>query len=225
MSTYTQTESSAPGHIQLQQAGDSVLNWKLSNTEPLHHIPTFTDKYAEREWAKQHMAAAFRTFARLGWADGASGHISLRDPVSPENFWINPYAVHFELMKASDLVLIDHHGRPVGPTKHKVNAAGFIIHSSIHRARPDINVAVHLHSPAGRAWSAFGKGIDMVTQGERILRGLYLQTNGCIDACMFYRSLAVYEGFGGVVLAEEEGIRLANALGSDKQHLILQNHG
>ena len=42
---------------------------------------------------------------------------------------------------------------------------------------------------------------------------------------MFYRNLTVYEGFGGVVLAEEEGIRLANALGSEKQHLILQNHG
>jgi ribulose-5-phosphate 4-epimerase/fuculose-1-phosphate aldolase len=42
---------------------------------------------------------------------------------------------------------------------------------------------------------------------------------------MFYRNLAVYEGFGGVVLAAEEGKRLADALGSDKQHLILQNHG
>ena len=224
MSTYTETETSAPAHIQLQEADDSVLNWKLSNTEPLHHIPTFTDKYAEREWAKQHMAAAFRTFARLGWADGASGHISLRDAVNPENFWINPYAVHFELMKASDLILVNHQGKPVEPTKHKVNAAGFIIHSSIHKARPDINAAVHLHSPAGRAWSAFGKGIEMVNQGEWMLEVSHVQANS-LDACMFYRSLAVYEGFGGVVLAEEEGARLANALGSDKQHLILQNHG
>lgn len=58
-------------------------------TSGLHHIPTFTDKYAEREWAKGHMAAAFRTFARLGFADGASGHISLRDPVDPDLFWIS----------------------------------------------------------------------------------------------------------------------------------------
>lgn len=57
--------------------------------EALHVVPTFTDKHAERAWAKKHMAAAFRTFARLGWADGASGHISLRDPVHPELFWIS----------------------------------------------------------------------------------------------------------------------------------------
>jgi ribulose-5-phosphate 4-epimerase/fuculose-1-phosphate aldolase len=210
-STQTQTATTSSSHVQLQPANSksSVLNWKIDTTKPLHHIPTFTDKHAERQWAKEHMAAAFRIFARLGWADGASGHISLRDPVTPENFWINPYAVHFAMMKASDLVLVDHKGHPVLPTSHKVNAAGFIIHSSIHRVRPDINVAVHMHSPAGRAWSAFGKGLDMVSQ----------------DACMFYRNLAVYENFGGVVLAEEEGVRLAAALGSDKQHLILQNHG
>jgi len=63
---------------------------EISNTtRGMHHIPTFTDKHAEREWAKGHMAAAFRTFARLGYADGASGHISLRDPVDPKCFWIS----------------------------------------------------------------------------------------------------------------------------------------
>lgn len=169
-STTTTTQTSAPapsqGQVQLRSADDVVLNWNVRKTEGLHQIPRFSDKAAERTWAKQHMAAAFRTFARLGWADGASGHISLRDPVNPEWFWINPYAKHFALIKASDLVLVDHAGRPVQPTPHKVNAAGFIIHSSIHRARPDINAACHMHSPAGRAWSAFGKGIDMLNQGE-----------------------------------------------------------
>lgn len=69
-----------------------VLNWNVSNgaaPSALHVIPTFTDKHAERAWAKQHMAAAFRTFARLDYADGASGHVSLRDPVDPELFWIS----------------------------------------------------------------------------------------------------------------------------------------
>lgn len=42
---------------------------------------------------------------------------------------------------------------------------------------------------------------------------------------MFYKNLAVYEGFGGIVLAEEEGLRLAEALGTDSLNLILQNHG
>ncbi|KAK5163151.1 uncharacterized protein LTR77_010935 [Saxophila tyrrhenica] len=42
---------------------------------------------------------------------------------------------------------------------------------------------------------------------------------------MFYQGLGVYEGFGGVVLAQEEGKRLADALGEKNKNLILQNHG
>lgn len=52
-------------------------------------IPTFDNKYAERQWAKEHMAGAFRIFAKLGFADGAGGHISLRDPVRTDCFWIS----------------------------------------------------------------------------------------------------------------------------------------
>lgn len=70
-------------------APSGLIEQDSNSIHGMHHIPTFTDKYAEREWAKGHMAAAFRTFARLGFADGASGHISLRDPVDPELFWIS----------------------------------------------------------------------------------------------------------------------------------------
>lgn len=73
-------------------ATNNVLNWVVSESDApssLQQVPKFTDKHVERQWAKQHMAAAFRTFARLGWADGASGHISLRDPVDEKLFWIS----------------------------------------------------------------------------------------------------------------------------------------
>lgn len=36
------------------------------------------------------MAGAFRVFARLGFTEGAAGHISVRDTVDPDTFWINP---------------------------------------------------------------------------------------------------------------------------------------
>ena len=41
---------------------------------------------------------------------------------------------------------------------------------------------------------------------------------------MFYKKHTVYESFGGVVLEDEEGQRLAEALGDNKA-IILQNHG
>lgn len=46
-----------------------------------------------------------------------------------------------------------------------------------------------------------------------------------IDCCFFYNDLSVYEGFGGVVLAREEGEHIAEALGPVKKSVILQNHG
>lgn len=44
------------------------------------------------------------------------------------------------------------------------------------------------------------------------------------DALRFYKSHAVYDNFGGVVLDREEGKRIARALGNGKA-VILQNHG
>jgi len=42
------------------------------------HIEWPETKEAERKWQLEQMAGAFRVFARLGFADGGSGHISLR---------------------------------------------------------------------------------------------------------------------------------------------------
>ena len=132
-----------------------------------------------------------------------------QDPAQPDTFWINPYGVHFGLLNVSDMVHVDENGNRIGGANKPVNTAGFIIHSALHKRRPDINAACHMHSPYGRAWSIFGKPIEMLNQ----------------DSCMFYDDLAVYTNFGGVVFAKEEGDRIANALGSSKKNIILQNHG
>lgn len=89
-----------------------------------------------------------------------------------------------------------------------INAAAFAIHSEIHKARPDVHAACHAHSVYGKAFSVFGRELDMMTQ----------------DALRFYKSHAVYDHFGGVVLDREEGKRIARALGNGKA-VILQNHG
>jgi len=45
--------------------------------------PKFEDKEAERAYQKQHLAVAFRVFAKQGFDEGVAGHISLRDPINP----------------------------------------------------------------------------------------------------------------------------------------------
>lgn len=46
-----------------------------------------------------------------------------------------------------------------------------------------------------------------------------------LDSCYFFDDLSVYEGFGGVVLAKEEGVHIGEALGPKNKSIILQNHG
>jgi ribulose-5-phosphate 4-epimerase/fuculose-1-phosphate aldolase len=64
------------------------------------------------------------------------------------------------------MVLVNEKGVRIGGADKAINTAGFIIHSMIHQSRPDINAACHVHSPYGRAWSTFGRGIDMLNQGN-----------------------------------------------------------
>lgn len=64
------------------------------------------------------------------------------------------------------MVRVDEQGNRVAGANKPVNTAGFIIHSAIHQRRPDIHAACHMHSPFGRAWSTFGRGIDMLNQGK-----------------------------------------------------------
>ncbi|KAF7538151.1 hypothetical protein G7054_g3156 [Neopestalotiopsis clavispora] len=161
-------------------------------------IPEILDPVQKRQWQLEHMAGAFRVFARKGFTEGTSGHISVRDPVDSNTFWINPLGVHFGMLKASDMVQINEEGQVIGGNMAAVNAAGFAIHSAIHRARPDINAACHTHSKYGKAWSSFGRPLDIISQ----------------DTCNFWGIQAVYEDFGGVVLTEEESQCVVNALGS-----------
>ncbi|KAJ5997794.1 hypothetical protein N7522_009454 [Penicillium canescens] len=172
-------------------------------------IPKIDDPYKKRQWQLEHMAGAFRVFARKGFTEGTSGHISVRDPVDPTTFWINPMGIHFGMLKASDMVQIDANGQVIGGNKTAVNAAGFMIHSAIHRARPDIHAACHTHSPAGKAWSTFGRPLDIISQ----------------DTCILWGTQAVYKAFGGVVLGAEEGVRIAEAMGDKARMIVLQNHG
>lgn len=102
---------------------------------------------------------------------GVAGHITLRDPVDPTTFWVNPFGVAFSQIKASDLIQVDHSGAVIdgGPCR-MLNAAAFMIHSAIHSARPDVLCAAHSHSLYGRSFCTLGRELDITTQ----------------DSCAFY---------------------------------------
>lgn len=172
-----------------------------------YQVPTFDNVEDERQHLKVRLAAAFRLFGKFGFSEGVAGHITARDPELPDHFWVNPFAVDFSLIKASDLLLVSHAGEVV-EGDFAVNDAAFAIHSSLHAARPDIVAAAHAHSLHGKAFSALRQPLLPMTQ----------------DACSFYGDHAIFDDYTGVVLDPEEGKRLAHALG-DHKAVILRNHG
>lgn len=56
----------------------AVARGNRSGTLKLRGIPSFADPREQRRWMKEHMAAAFRFFGKKGYAEGISGHISMR---------------------------------------------------------------------------------------------------------------------------------------------------
>ena len=115
-------------------------------------------------------------------------------------------------MTVQDLLLIGPTGDIVAggrPERRVYNQAAFAIHHAIHTARPDLDAACHSHSVYGKAFSTLGRNIEITTQ----------------DSCAFLGQCELYENFGGVVLADEEGDNIARALGSKNKALIMQNHG
>lgn len=169
--------------------------------------PVFDDVAQERRHRKERLAGALRLFGRFGFEEGVAGHITARDPEFPEYFWVNPFGVSFKHIKVSDLILVNHQGQVV-QGGHQVNRAAFAIHSSVHQARPDVVGAAHSHSLYGKALSSTDQQLEPLTQ----------------DSCAFYEDHAVFDDFTGVVNDPEEGMRIAQALGSRKA-VILRNHG
>jgi len=105
----------------------------------------------EQLFRKQRLAAALRIFGKFGFDEGVAGHITVRDPLDPETFWVNPMGRSFKMMRVSDLIRVDHDGTIVEGSGI-LNGAAFTIHSQIHAARPDVTAAAHAHSIYGKAW-------------------------------------------------------------------------
>jgi ribulose-5-phosphate 4-epimerase/fuculose-1-phosphate aldolase len=167
----------------------------------------FESAAAERLYRKQRLAATFRLFSKFGFEEGVAGHVTARDPERLDHFWVNPLAMHFGHIRVSDLLLVNDRGEVVEGDR-PVNTAAFVIHSQVHRARPDVVSAAHTHSVYGKSWSALGRPLQPITQ----------------DVCAFYEDHAVFDDYTGVVLDLEEGKRIAHALG-DHKAVILRNHG
>ena len=166
------------------------------------------DQVTAEEWQlRVDLAACYRLIAMHGWDDLVFTHVSARVPGPEEHFLINAYGMLFEEMTASSLVKVDLDGHKVLDSPYPVNPAGFVIHSAVHEARPDVGCVLHTHTRAGVAVSTQKDGLLPISQTS-----------------LFPYATLAYHDYEGVALNDDEKPRLVADLGSNDA-LMLRNHG
>ena len=155
------------------------------------------------------LAAAFRLAARFGWHEAVANHFSLAVSEDGRRVLINPRWKHFARIRARDLLELAVDDPAVMMRPDAPDPTAWCIHGTIHKLRPDIRCILHVHSPYATALVAL--------EDSRILP---IDQN----TARFYRNVAYDDAYEGLALAEEEGRRLAEALG-DKSVLMMANHG
>ncbi|BBK32613.1 ribulose-5-phosphate 4-epimerase/fuculose-1-phosphate aldolase [Stella humosa] len=167
-----------------------------------------SDRMTEAEWqVRVDLAACYRLVHHFGWSDLTATHISARVPGPDHHFLLNPYGALFDEITASSLVKVDLEGRVIDPPGAEVIPAGFVIHSAVHMAVPELSCVLHTHTAAG---------VGVATQRD----GLLPNTQ---HSLLIYDAVA-YHDFEGAATELEERERIVADLG-DKRVLILRNHG
>jgi ribulose-5-phosphate 4-epimerase/fuculose-1-phosphate aldolase len=167
------------------------------------------ERVSQAEWqARVDLAACYRLVHHYGMDDLVYNHISARVPGEEGYFLINAYGMTYDEITASSLVKVDFDGNIVqdSGTGYGINRAGFVIHSAVHRGRPDVACVIHTHTPAGMAVSAMECGLQPLTQNA-----------------MFFSGVG-YHGYEGPAVDLDEQKRLVSDLGSHVA-MVLRNHG
>ncbi|CAF1156148.1 unnamed protein product [Adineta ricciae] len=166
----------------------------------------------DEQKARIELAAAYRLAAKNGWLESIYNHITCNvdGPNGENHLLINPFGLNYREITASSLVKIDFDGNTIHPGVvgdiFGINKAGLVIHSCIHRARPDVRCVNHNHNWAVAGLSATKNGLIELAQTTHITGEI------------------AYHDYEGIVISNDEQERIVRDLG-DKDVMILRNHG
>jgi adducin len=155
------------------------------------------------------LAALFRLINQQGWAPNILNHISARVPGESDAILINPFGLQYHEISASTLAKLDSHGNIVHPgsTTFGVNKVAVVVHTAIHKARPDVRCVVYLMQPDVQAVSALRCGVLRTSLESCVLGGIS------------------YHDFEGLSVNDSEKETLARDLGAVNKVMILRNQG
>ena len=160
-----------------------------------------------REERKRQVALGYRVFAAFGWGDLGDGHISARDPVRGDCFWLLDVDTPFGDASPEQLVLVQPDGSVQGGSGN-TNLPAYHIHHPILAARPDITSVAHTHTSYGTPFSASARRFEPITQ----------------EACVFHDDHAIFDDEEVQVQSVDCGARIARALDRNRG-IVLRNHG
>ncbi|XP_015781808.1 protein hu-li tai shao isoform X3 [Tetranychus urticae] len=155
------------------------------------------------------LAAVYRLVDLYGWSQSIYNHVSVRVSQDQEHFLLNPFGLQYHEVTASSLLKVDMQGNVINPgsTNFGFNRAGFVLHSAVHSARPDIKAIIHIHHPTCVAISSMKCGLLKISQESAII--------GDVS----------YHEFKGIVIDPDERESIARNLGPFNKVLFLRNHG
>jgi ribulose-5-phosphate 4-epimerase/fuculose-1-phosphate aldolase len=160
----------------------------------------------DAEWqARVDLAAVYRLVSQHGWDDVIYNHCSMRVPGEPTKFLMKRHELLWTEVTASNLVKVDMHDDL--DERAGVNRPGFTLHGGVLRGRPDVNCAVHVHTPIGMAIAGLKGGLRMISQ----------------EAVRFYGGIG-YHPYEGITEDFGERERVIKDLGQNRA-MILHNHG
>ncbi|MEL7470033.1 MAG: class II aldolase and adducin N-terminal domain-containing protein [Pseudomonadota bacterium] len=156
------------------------------------------------------LAASFRWTARLNMHEGVSNHFSLSVNEDGTQFLMNPNQVHFSLIKASDMLLLDANDPATMDRPDAPDPTAWGLHGALHRLCPHARCAMHVHSIHATV---------LATLKNPVLPPL---DQNC---ALFFDRIAYDTEYGGLAL-DEEAERACHALrDASKQVLVMGNHG
>jgi adducin len=121
---------------------------------------------------------------------------------------INPYGFLFSEITASSLIKVDPEGEVIeqGSSTFGVTKTGFMFHSIVHEARPEINAVIHVHTGVAAGLSALKCGFLPISQNALLV--------GHVG----------YHDYAGLLLDDDMRERIKRDV-ANYNVLVLRNHG
>jgi len=155
------------------------------------------------------LAAAFRLAVEMDWHEQVGNHFSLAVSADGRQFLMNPRSVHFALIRASDLLLLDSGDEQTMARPDAPDPTAWCLHGRIHARLPHARCVLHVHPPHATALAALADPTILPIDQ---------------NTARFFRRTAVDLDYSGMADRHEEGERLARVLGSHSS-MIMSNHG